>query len=145
MRRFLFGTWVRDYGAYLLCFLLLVFSAYSYFSRNNNFSSYFSRNNNLNIVDKGDFSHFGVSAQMPLVIYTSEHCSYCKALKSDLDKLKVKYKDISQQKDSAQFAVLKASDLAVVPVIFIADTRIVGYNEQLLRQTLIEKGFIPSP
>jgi glutaredoxin len=135
MRRFLFGTWVRDYGAYLLCFLLLAFSAYSYFSRNNN----------LNIVDKGDFSHFGVSAQAPLVIYTSEHCAYCKALKSDLAQLKVEYKDISQQTDPAQFAVLKASDLAVVPVIFIADTRIVGYNEQLLRQTLMEKGLIPSP
>ncbi len=132
MSRFLSGAWIRNYAAYLLCVLLLAFSAYSYFSRNQQ----------LELMVTGDFSHFGVSAKTPVVIYTSEHCAYCKALKHDLQQLKLEYKDISLQTDPEQFAILKAAELNVVPVVFIADTRLVGYNQQLLRQILTEKGLI---
>jgi glutaredoxin-like protein NrdH len=135
MKQFLYGGWLRDNGAYLLCVLLLAFSAYSYLSRNQH----------LELMVTGDFSHFGVSENTPLVIYTSEHCSYCKALKHDLQLLHVKYKDIGQQRDPALFMALKTTDLNVVPVIFIGDTRLVGYNPQLLNQILAEKGLLPAP
>ena len=132
MRHFLLSVWIRDNGAYLLCVLLLAFSAYSYFSRNQD----------VELMVTGDFSHFGVSAKTPVVIYTSEHCAYCKALKHDLQQLKLEYKDSSLQTDPEQFAILKAAELEVVPVVFIADTRLVGYNQQLTRQILAEKGLI---
>lgn len=132
MRRFLLGVWIRDYAAYLFCVLLLAFSAYSYFNRNQH----------LELVVTGDFSHFGVSTKTPVVIYTSEHCAYCKALKHDLQQFRLVYKEISLQTNPEQFATLKAAELDVVPVVFIADTRLVGYNQQLLRQILTEKGLI---
>lgn len=132
MRDFLLGTWIRDNVAYLFCLFLLVFSVYSYLDRNSD----------LEVVVTGDFSHFGVSEKTPIVIYTSEHCMYCKALKDDFQQLRLEYKNVSLQADPKQFAALKATGLEVVPVVFIADTRIVGYNKQLINHTLTEKGLI---
>jgi glutaredoxin len=71
-----------------------------------------------------------------VVIYTTPTCGYCKLTRAFLSKHKIAYTDYDITTDSQAQKRYRDLNGNGVPLIFIGDQRINGYNEYLLRRML---------
>jgi len=74
-----------------------------------------------------------------ITIYSAPWCAFCHMTKHYLDGLKIPYKDIDVDADpkAAQELVAKTGQ-AGIPVIFIGDKTIIGFNKQAIDAALAE-------
>ncbi len=72
-----------------------------------------------------------------VVIYSTPTCHFCKLAKAFLDENNVEYTnyDVEEDKDKAKEMVEKSGQMGV-PVIFIGDDMIVGFDEARIRELL---------
>lgn len=100
---------------------------------------FFVQSKNLDFaVSYGDFSEYGVSDSTPLVVYASRNCEACQKLRYYLETNKIDYVLHEYETDESSFVLLIKNNINGVPVIFINDTMIRGFNESLTRDMLIE-------
>jgi glutaredoxin len=78
-----------------------------------------------------------------IVIYSTHTCGYCNALKAWLDDNKVEYTDKYIDTDDEAQAELMAKiggNIQVVPVTFIKDVKIEGFNRNQFATVLKDNG-----
>lgn len=90
------------------------------------------------VQQTGDYSAFGVTEETPIVIYTATWCDACKALKKELSELGVKYTNFDSEIDKNRFSLLQEQNINVIPVIFINNTMVQGFDKGLLNSLLPE-------
>ena len=77
----------------------------------------------------------------PVTIYSAPWCAFCHMAKHYLDGLGVKYKDIDVDQDaSAAQALVQKTGQAGIPVLFIGDETILGFNKSLIDEALKKAG-----
>jgi len=65
-----------------------------------------------------------------VIIYTKDHCSYCKMAKDLLNSRHVPFKEIPVDKDPSKLDdMIRLSNRRTVPQIFINDQAIGGYDD----------------
>lgn len=81
----------------------------------------------------GDFSAIVGAARHPAVLFSRSTCPHCTHAKQLLDQMKADYVvfEIDQSDEARQW--FESLDLNGVPVLYTADTRIVGFNEKAYR------------
>lgn len=84
------------------------------------------------------------AAEQLVVLYTTSWCGHCKSVKTYLDNLHIEYtnydigtSDIAQQKYQALHGI-------GVPLIFVGNRRIDGFNKAALEAALKDHGLIAS-
>lgn len=78
-----------------------------------------------------------------IVIYSTHTCGYCHALKAWLDDNKVEYTDKYIDTDAeaqAELMTKLGGNIQVVPVSFVKDTMIEGFNRNQFAAVLKENG-----
>ena len=85
----------------------------------------------------------GISDSAPgVIIYTTPQCGFCNLAKSFFSKHNIDYSEYditSSQRGFQEYRELKGQG---VPLIFVGDTRLDGYNEQFLRSALEKEGLL---
>ena len=75
--------------------------------------------------------------QKEVVIYSTPSCHFCHAAKDFFDANNIKYTDYDVQTDAEKRQeMIERSGQMGVPVIFIGDEMIVGFNEEAIRGML---------
>ncbi len=80
-----------------------------------------------------------------VVIYTTQWCPYCKALRGTLDQYKIPYIERDTEKSLSGFAGYWALKGRGVPVSVIGSEIIHGYDGQIITDTLVSAGFTIPP
>lgn len=70
------------------------------------------------------------------IVYTSTHCQYCKQVKSFLTDKGVEFEERNIDQDERFAEELWNTGMRSVPVTFIGDARILGYNLTQLTRAL---------
>ena len=83
-------------------------------------------------ITKGNFAQYGVTEGNPIVIYTAETCKACQALKTTLKELRVQYVNVDLDDSPQRHEQLHQQNIRNVPVIFVRDTMVVGFNKDLV-------------
>ena len=125
---------LKELGLYLSIAVAAVAGSYLY-------SHYV--NQDIEIVATGNYEMYGVTNDTPIVIYTAQWCDACKSLKALLNKLNIDYQNVDLDGSPERHSSLQAVGIKVIPVIFIKDTMIKGFNESLITTTIAEKGLTP--
>jgi glutaredoxin 3 len=75
-----------------------------------------------------------------VTIYTTPTCPWCHRTKKFLEENHVAYeeKDVASDKEARQYMIQKSQQMGV-PVIEIDGEIVVGFNEAVLREKLVEK------
>ena len=97
----------------------------------------------LVIVENGDYAEYGVTAHSPVIVYSATWCSACNALKAELKRLDVEYTNFDYEKDKQHFTRLHQNGVNVIPIIFVKNTMIKGFDKSLL-QAVLEQNYISS-
>lgn len=89
-------------------------------------------------VQSGDFRNVLDSQQGAVVLFTTPTCPWCQKARTFLAAHAIAYteRDVTQPDVAAQFKALGGSG---VPVLYTADTRISGFNEDAYRSTLLRR------
>ncbi len=85
---------------------------------------------------KGDFSAVVAESPSPLVLFSKSTCPHCQHAKALLDQLHADYTVYEIDRSDEARARFEALDLEAVPVLFTADTRIVGFDAKAYRAQL---------
>lgn len=84
----------------------------------------------------GDYSKWYAKTSKSVVIFTTSTCQYCKHVRELLDQEKVDYYDfITDQSEEAKQHYQTLGEEAV-PILFIADRKIVGANDVAIKEAL---------
>lgn len=71
-----------------------------------------------------------MSDTAPVTIYSAPWCAFCHMAKNYLDSLGIKYKDINVDSDpAAAQELVKKTGQAGIPVLFIGDDTILGFDK----------------
>jgi glutaredoxin-like YruB-family protein len=72
-----------------------------------------------------------------VTIYTTATCQFCKATKAFFDEHKIEYinKDVTTDRTLANEMITKSGQMGV-PVIFIDNDMVIGYDEDKLKELL---------
>jgi glutaredoxin 3 len=78
-----------------------------------------------------------------VTIYSAPWCAFCHMAKSYFDSIKVPYKDIDVDADSAAASeMVEKTGQAGIPVIEIGDKTIIGFNKPAIEQVLKDQQII---
>lgn len=79
----------------------------------------------------GDFSHLGISADRPVLVYSRTDCSACSALKTLLAQqdFAVRYIELDQHPSQADLRNFSALGNQQVPLLITRKTLIVGFHQ----------------
>ncbi|WDD98090.1 glutaredoxin family protein [Thalassomonas actiniarum] len=86
----------------------------------------------------GNYSSFGVTDDLPVVVYTASWCDACTELMAFLQQQKVAFKAVDIGKDPAAARLLKAKHLRSLPVIIIKNTLLQGFSKSTVTRKLRE-------
>lgn len=93
----------------------------------------FAKLNSLDIFSKPD----SMSAQPPVSLYTTPTCHFCHAAKEFFQANNIQYAEYDVATDIARRKeMIEKSGQMGVPVIYVGDQLIVGFDEGRLRQLL---------
>jgi glutaredoxin len=84
----------------------------------------------------------GSDATVNVIIYTAPRCGYCNLAKSFFDKHAIDYFEYDISTSQEGFRQFKEYGGRGVPLIFVGDQRINGYNVKALRIALENKGLL---
>lgn len=74
-----------------------------------------------------------------VTIYSASWCAFCHMAKNYLDSLGVKYKDIDVDHDpKAAHELVQKTGQAGIPVLFIGDKTVIGFNKPGIDEALKE-------
>ena len=76
------------------------------------------------------------AANKPIVLFGTSTCPYCKATRKLLAANKVEYKDYLIDKSKSAEAEFKKLGGSGVPMIFIGNRKIVGFNKVVIEESL---------
>ena len=85
---------------------------------------------------EGDYSRYLDKAKVPVVLYGTSTCPYCKEAKAMFERLNVSYieHDITQSEQGKNdFAELGGN---AVPLLLIGNRRIEGFQEKVIQEAL---------
>ncbi len=71
-----------------------------------------------------------------VVVYTSDTCGYCHAVKDYLNNKNIPYTEKNISKDMAARRELVSQGYMGVPVIIVGDQTVVGFDKEKLEQLL---------
>jgi len=77
----------------------------------------------------------------PVVIYTTDWCNYCTALRTTLKQYHISYHDYDVEHSEKGRTDYKNMGASGVPILVIGDTILRGYDGQELTDTLVEYGY----
>ena len=77
-----------------------------------------------------------------VVIYTTPTCPYCNVAKAFFEKRDIDYFEVDITSSEEGLRAFRDLSGRGVPLIFVGETRIDGYNEQLLRNALRRIGLL---
>ncbi|WP_281560269.1 glutaredoxin domain-containing protein [Thalassomonas sp. RHCl1] len=86
----------------------------------------------------GNYSSFGVTDDLPVVVYTASWCDACTELMAFLQQREVAFKTVDIGKDPAAAKLLKAKNLRSLPVIIIKNTLLQGFSKSTVAGKLRE-------
>ena len=77
------------------------------------------------------------NTQKQVVIYSTPTCHYCEAAKNFFNQNKIAYIDynVQEDQDKAREMVERSGQMGV-PVIFIGDDMVIGFDEPRIRELL---------
>lgn len=76
-----------------------------------------------------------------IVLLSADWCGYCKALKRDLDQMGVAYQELDIDNDPAGRAAYDSVNASGVPVLFVGQDVIYGYDPERSRQLIAAAGY----
>ncbi len=83
------------------------------------------------------------AAEQLVVLYTTSWCSHCKAVKAYLNNLHIDYTNYDIEASDIAWQKYEALDGIGVPLIFVGNHRIDGFNKAALEAALKDYGLIP--
>jgi len=86
----------------------------------------------------GNYSAFGVTKDVPVVVYTAPWCDACTDLQLFLQQQAITFKTVNIGKDKAAAKLLKAKNLSSLPVIIIKNTLLQGYSKTTVSKQLAQ-------
>lgn len=82
-----------------------------------------------------------MNSQSRVVVFTTQTCTWCSAVKQHLKKHQIKFKEIDINKDpSGAQDMIKRTGQMGVPVILINNKPIIGFNKVEINKLLNIKG-----
>lgn len=84
----------------------------------------------------GDFAALYRDSGKHVVIFTASTCPHCKHLEAFLDHEHIAYADFVVDRSADAMARFRALGGTAVPLAFIGNRRIVGYREDLIRESI---------
>lgn len=86
----------------------------------------------------GDYSALYSRAGKQVVIFTTSTCPYCAKLRDHLERQQVDYRDyvIDGSEQAAALYRSVSEEGGGVPLSFIGNRRVMGYNEKIIDQSL---------
>lgn len=84
----------------------------------------------------GDYTALFKETNKSVVIFTTSTCRYCKRAREVLEKNNIDYYDFVTDKSADAQKRYQALGESAVPVLFIADRKIVGANQEVIEAAL---------
>lgn len=84
----------------------------------------------------GDYSDIYAKAGQPVVLYSTSTCPYCKKVRALFAKEGISYTDYVVDKSNAATASFIKLGGGAVPMIFIGNRKIVGFNEASIQSAI---------
>lgn len=88
----------------------------------------------------GDFSSLYKAAGEPVVLFSTSTCPFCKETRALFAEKRVAYADYIVDKSKGAESGFKKLDGSAVPMIFIGNRRIVGFNKPIIESSLAQIG-----
>lgn len=86
----------------------------------------------------GDFTTLYASAGTPVVLFSTSTCPYCKKTREMFSKRGVIYTDYMIDKSRKSESMFKQYNGTAVPLIFIGNRKILGFNEAVIKAAIVE-------
>ncbi|WP_052262773.1 glutaredoxin family protein [Pseudoalteromonas luteoviolacea] len=87
-------------------------------------------------VEKGDYASYGVTAQTPIKLYTTQWCPFCKKATQYLSQRSIEFINVDIEQDPEALKEFEALGGEVLPIILVSDGLIRGFNEAALEAQL---------
>ncbi|AND67840.1 hypothetical protein ATSB10_03860 [Dyella thiooxydans] len=84
----------------------------------------------------GDYGAIYATAGKSVVLYSTSTCPYCKKVRALFAKNHVDYTDYVIDKSRSAIASFKDLKGGPVPMIFIGDRKIIGFNEKVIMESV---------
>ncbi len=96
-------------------------------------------------VEQGDYSSVYAQAGGDVVMYSLSTCPFCQKAKALMEQRKVRFVERLIDQDEAARKEADALKIRGVPVIYVGDQRLQGFNEAKLVEMLQQHGKLAAP
>lgn len=87
--------------------------------------------------ERGDYTAVYRQAGKPVVMFSTSRCPFCQRTRELFQREKVAYHEYKIDESVDAKRLFKQLDGTNVPLLFIGDRRIVGFREDVIRESLV--------